>query len=288
MEVEQLIASEIMSQPLFVASPEESLINIVNIMAEQRISAVILETQDAGNAFIITSGDIIRWLSRHPEESVAKVLAGDLMHGPVTPIMENDSISTAIHVMCTHGFKRVVVKDNQDQFVGILTLKDILKWNFAVFRPATPFMLFTTVKDSGLVVFQYQFPTSGELSLLDADLFGSSMTAISILIGELLKERSDLKVIRKQNFVIMLEEKTYLKALLIADNESIDLRKHLMDFIAEVEETHSKVLEKYCPTYAPRLNNAAMQSCVEKYFARYLQEIYDEYNPNDKSGVIEE
>ena len=166
-------------------------------MAARRISAIVIKIPGGKDAYIITAGDIIRWIVKHPD-GIRDVLAREVMNGPITPVNAQDSISTAIDVMHSDGFKRVVVQDDAGELMGIITIHDILSWNFINFRPATPMVLLVILKDSGEVLFRYDFPGVQQLSLLDPDLLGASITAIMDLIDELFQESSNLKVLRKK------------------------------------------------------------------------------------------
>ncbi|HMF33234.1 MAG TPA: CBS domain-containing protein [Candidatus Lokiarchaeia archaeon] len=272
MEEQELLVGDIMSSPLITASPEASVQSIIETLVDRHISAVIIQEPDANLAYIITHGDILRWLAKHPEEGVGGLVARDLMHGPVMPINAKDPISKAVKVMVTNGFKRVVVENDEGEKIGIVSTTDILEWNVELFRPGTPFLLQIIVKDSGIVLYSCQFHSGQDMSVLDPNLLGSSITAISSLTDELISKsgKHDLKVIRKENYVLMMEAGEILKGLLVADRESIELRKSLKHIIAVVEEANWDVLTKCLPECAPPQKTMVIQPHVEKCFAHFL------------------
>jgi CBS domain-containing protein len=272
MEENEVLVGTIMSSPLITASPETSVQEVISTMVEFHISAIVIKEEGTQLAHIITQGDILRAVDQHPE-GLSGFVARDLMHGPVMPINIRDPISKAVKIMVTNGFKRVVVENDAGDKVGIISQTDILEWNVGLFQPGTPFLLQIIVKDSGVVVYNCQFHTTEEISVLDPNLLGSSMTAISALTDELITKSGktgDLKVIRKENYVIIMEAGEVLKGLLVADRESIELRKALRRSVTSCEKANMDILACSLPECAPPEEMLDLQSHVEKCFARYL------------------
>jgi hypothetical protein len=206
-------------------------------MAIYHISDVIIQQKGQKNVYIITHGDVIRWIDIH-SRNIRHLRAKHLMHGPVTPIRETDTVSTAIQIMCDKGVKRVLVENSDGEKVGIITVKDILLWNSNLFKEGTPYVLLTAAKETGIVLFEYHFPAPDDFSLLSTDLLGLGMTALGSMTGELLQESGEIRVVRKEKYVIMLEETKYLKGILVANQESIGLRKSLQEFVLQAEENN--------------------------------------------------
>lgn len=282
MEVEKLLAGEIMSSPLIEATPDDTVQFVIELMALRRIRSVVIHEDGSKDAFIITSGDIIRYLANHPE-GIKGLHTREFMNGPLVPVNIKDPISKAAEIMTNYGVKRVVVVNDLGEYVGIITIRDILGRNFKFFQPATPFLLLTFFKNSGVTIFQYQFPTVEDFFVLDPDLLGSSMTAIALMTDELLQESGGLKVVRKENFVLMLEEGEYLKALIVADRESIELRKVLVDFVKAVEDVNYEVFENMQAAFPPPLEVFVIQEVLEKLFTNYLQPPTLTPHPNRES-----
>ena len=258
-----------MSSPLITAKPEEMVQSVIEMMAARRISAIIIQEEGEKDAYMITSGDIIRYLAKHLE-GVEGIVARDIMNGPITPVNIKDPISKALELMYLGGHKRVVVANDAGEYVGLITIRDVLGSNYN-FSTANPFLLLAILKDSGAVVYQYQFPTLQDFSLMDADMLGASMVAIAMLLDELLEQSGDLKVVRKENFVFMLEEGTNIKVLLVADRESIELRKNLVEFVRIVEELNSNILDNMQPSAPPPVEVFQFDEAFEKVFAPFLE-----------------
>ena len=259
-----------MHSPLITASPDDDMQVVLEKMATNHISSVILKKEGGNDAYIITTGDVIRWLAKH-QESIAKVKTKDLMQGPIDALNHMDPIDKVIKYMHVRGLKRVVIENDRHEKVGIISIRDILAWNVDVFQRGTPYLLLTVKKDSGVVISEYYFPTIQDFAVMDVDLLGSSLTAITLMTNELIKASGDLKVVRKENYVFMIEASKTLKAILVADKESIELRKALKEFIVNVEEANRRLLEKYKPPLALPINLFKIQEVVDQCFGYFHQ-----------------
>ncbi len=273
LDVKKLLAGEIMHSPLITASPDDDLQAVLEKMASNHISSVVIKKERTKLAYIITTGDVVRWLAKH-QECIAKVKAKDLMHGPVDALNHMDPIDKIIKYMYIRGLKRVVIENDRHEKVGIISIRDVLAWNVDVLQRGNPFLLLTLKKDSGIVVSEYRFPTLQDFSIMSVDLLGSSLTAITHMTNELMKASGDLKVVRKENYVFMIESGKILKTILVADRESIELRKRLREFITNVEEANRDFLEQLKPPYVIPLESLKMREVIEQcfgYFSRLSQ-----------------
>ncbi|HEX9317829.1 MAG TPA: CBS domain-containing protein [Nitrososphaeraceae archaeon] len=75
---------------------------------------------------IFTERDVVKvlgklspWLLRMPLR--------DLMSKPVLTVAQTSSVKDAMQIMSSKNIRRLVVVDNDQKMVGIITLKDILK-----------------------------------------------------------------------------------------------------------------------------------------------------------------
>ncbi len=265
LDVKKLLAGEIMHSPLITASPDDDMQAVLEKMATSHISSVVIKKPNTKLAYIITTGDIIRWLAKH-QESIANLNAKKLMHGPVDALNHMDPIDKVINYMFIRGLKRVVIENDRHEKIGIISIRDILAWNVDVLQRGNPFLLLTVRKDSGVVISEYRFPTLQDFSIMSVDLLGSSLTAITHMTNELIKASGDLKVVRKENYVFMIESGKVLKAILVADKESIELRKRLKEFIANVEEVNRDLLEQIKPPNVIPGDQFKIQEVVDQCF----------------------
>ncbi len=268
LDIQKLLAGEIMHSPLITASPDDDMQVVLEKMAVNHISSVVIKKEESNDAYIITTGDIIRWSAKH-QDCIAKVKAKDLMHGPVHALNHMTPINRIIKYMYRRGLKRVVIENDLHEKVGLISIRDILAWNFDILQPGTPLLLLTLKKDSGVVIAEYHFPNLQDFSVLDVDLLGSSMTAMTLMTSELLKASGELKVVRKEKYVMMFESGKILKAILVADKESIELRKALKEFIINVEEVNRDLLDQYNPPHALPINEFKIQSIADQSFSYF-------------------
>ncbi len=253
-----------MHSPLITASPDDVMQVVLDKMATNHISSVVIRKEGTKLTYIITMGDIIRWLAKH-QEPIAKVKARDIMHGPVDALNHMDPIDKVIKYMYTRGLKRVVIENDRHEKVGMISIRDILAWNVDLLQRGNPLLLLTVNKDSGVVISEYYFPTLQDFSVMDVDLLGSSLSAITNMTNELIKASGDLQVVRKENYVFMIESGKVLKAILVADKESIELRKRLKEFILNVETVNRNILEQY-KTGALPINVLKIQEVINQCF----------------------
>lgn len=105
------------------AKPNENLKNILKLMSENRISAIpIFENNKAVG--IISEKDILDIASRGVS---LDALAKEVMHSPIISVKIDTLVVDAVKLMNDKNIRRVLVKDNDDNCVGIITQKDILR-----------------------------------------------------------------------------------------------------------------------------------------------------------------
>ncbi|OLS11969.1 MAG: hypothetical protein RBG13Loki_4424 [Promethearchaeota archaeon CR_4] len=71
----------------------------------------------------------------------------------------------------------------------------------------------------------------------------------------------------------MIEAGYLLKAILVADKESIELRKALKEFIVRVEDANKPLLDKYKPPLTLPINLFKIQDVVDRCFGFFHQPI---------------
>ena len=105
------------------------------IMDDNKIgSVIIVSAQDKDKPIgILTESDVVRalgkintWLSRLPLNDLLPFLH-DLMSKPVVTIAQTSSVKNAMQVMTNKNIRRLVVVDKDQNMVGIITIKDIIK-----------------------------------------------------------------------------------------------------------------------------------------------------------------
>jgi CBS domain-containing protein len=119
-----MLVKEIMSKRLIMIPPKEMAFAAVRLMTENNISGVVVE-EGKKAVGIITMKDIIRRVIAE-EKDIYSTQVGDVMSSPVQTISSISSIESAASLMGEKKLKRLVVVDDHNKAVGILTVMDIV------------------------------------------------------------------------------------------------------------------------------------------------------------------
>jgi len=115
--------SEIMATSPVVVGPETPVEEIARLMRDRSISSVVLvrESRPVG---IVTERDLVHRVLA-PGVDAASLRAWDVCSGPVVAISQRGSVDDACDTMREYGIRRLVVVDDSDGVVGVLTTDDI-------------------------------------------------------------------------------------------------------------------------------------------------------------------
>jgi diguanylate cyclase (GGDEF)-like protein len=99
-------------------------LNVIYLMKETNNDSVIMINNDQKPIGIFTTRDFIRLVHLNSDlnQPIKKY-----MTTPVSTLNENSTISEAMDFIRDKHFKRIVVTDNEDNLVGILTQKELLR-----------------------------------------------------------------------------------------------------------------------------------------------------------------
>lgn len=115
---------EYMSSPVKTASIKDSVLDVCEIMDTNNIgSVVILDGKTL--AGIVTERDIIRKVVSDKKDP-ADVLAKDIMTASVITVTEDASVMEISGEMKTHSMRRIVVVDDNQYPIGIITSRDLI------------------------------------------------------------------------------------------------------------------------------------------------------------------
>ena len=101
--------------------------------------------------------------------------------------------------------------------------------------------LFTT--SGGIIIHDYPFKSLETET--EPNLVSGSLSGLSMLIQEITKEKSKVKIIEQEDMTILLEHGKHVTGALITEQNFTSLRRKLKTLIGEVEELHKKDLEKF-------------------------------------------
>ena len=124
-----MLVGDIMSSPVVVVQPEDSLARVRNLMLRNRISRVVV-TRDERPIGVVTKADIARCMAEISKriKSLDEVSVCEVMTSPVIVIGVRDSIRDAAKEMLSHGISGLPVVDSLGYLVGIVTKTDITRY----------------------------------------------------------------------------------------------------------------------------------------------------------------
>ncbi len=122
--------SSIMTGEVITATADETIKTVCKLMYENDIGSIVIvkRTVDDANkpVGIITERDIVRQIGLL-ELFVVQAPIRQIMSTPLVTIGPNNPIRDAIEIMQVKKIRRLVVIDDREKMVGIITIKDALK-----------------------------------------------------------------------------------------------------------------------------------------------------------------
>ena len=119
-----MLVKDVMSRRLIMVKPRESVYAAVKLMVANNISGVVVEENRAA-AGIITMKDICRRVIVE-DKDVYKTVVSEVMTKPVLTVPMLMNVERAAALMGERKVKRLVVVDERNAAVGIVTVMDIV------------------------------------------------------------------------------------------------------------------------------------------------------------------
>jgi signal-transduction protein with cAMP-binding, CBS, and nucleotidyltransferase domain len=119
--------SEIMSEKeivTIVANTGKSAQDVAQIMVKKKVGSVIIIDKKSDPVGIITERDMVKRVCLK-DVAASRMKIEEIMSAPLITIMSYDSIDTASQVMVKNNIKRVVVLEEDNRIVGLLSVTDI-------------------------------------------------------------------------------------------------------------------------------------------------------------------
>lgn len=121
--------ADICSRGVIIASPDDSLRSVAELMRQHHVGSVVI-TRDANGVVypvgIITDRDIVLALVAK-NVSPDAVSAGDVMSEPLETADENDEIWQVLERMRNRGVRRLPVVGLRGELIGIVSADDLLE-----------------------------------------------------------------------------------------------------------------------------------------------------------------
>ena len=122
MKIESILATK--SSNVITVGPDQSLREVVDLLAEHNIGVLIVVDEPGRPIGIISERDIIREAARTKaalDQTVSRVMTEDL----ITASPEDD-LETVLQTMTTRRFRHLPIMD-QDRLIGVVSIGDVVK-----------------------------------------------------------------------------------------------------------------------------------------------------------------
>jgi CBS domain-containing protein len=133
-----LTVSDVMTRDVVTVTEDAPFKAVAEILAEQRISAVLVRGTHGGVVGVVSETDLLRkgqfqrlpWRSfqlthRTAQTKAEALTAAQLMTSPVVTVESGCTLDEAARLMAARGIHRLVVVDG-DELIGIVTRSDLL------------------------------------------------------------------------------------------------------------------------------------------------------------------
>lgn len=112
-------------RPAITCTPDMSLVDMAGIMKRDNISGIVVVDND--KAVGVVSLRDLRNLIAEGAANIARLTVRDIMNVGLITIRNSDYLFKAIFLMSKHNIHRLVVVDEQDQLLGVMTDTDLFR-----------------------------------------------------------------------------------------------------------------------------------------------------------------
>lgn len=122
-----MLAAILRNKPVSVISvtPETTITEVVRILAEKRIGAVLVMDAQGALVGILSERDIVRTLASHAGDTFTMTAAQLMTHSPTVTSPEA-SVVNAMEIMTEGRFRHLPVVSN-GKLVGLVSIGDVVK-----------------------------------------------------------------------------------------------------------------------------------------------------------------
>ncbi len=240
------VAGEIMTPHVIMLDTNSTFKDVIKSLDENDISAVFIEDPSKDEYFIITKTDIINFLNDRGmgEHNLANISVKKIMKGPTTMLDIDTPIDSIIRFMSEHNYKRVLIsKDNKP--VGVVSTRDIMKWNNTYFKPAKPQILLfmDNINSTFIAKHIYEENIGDDVQQELIDIYGGAISTISAITDEVIKSSGTMRQLLKDKRSILFEPYKGITGILISDYNSIELRRKLKIATEKLYEMNSNLID---------------------------------------------
>jgi len=144
------IVKEIMTEKVMTVPLEKGISEVVNIMANSKISSIIITDKERVIG-ILTERDLIKKVLL-PGKSLSKVKLGDIMTSDPMSVNSHTDLAEASQMMRDKGIRHLPVIDNE-KLVGLVTQTDIVKETHNIHKKNIHFMTYQNIQTFIIILF---------------------------------------------------------------------------------------------------------------------------------------
>ncbi|MHA1147538.1 MAG: CBS domain-containing protein [Promethearchaeota archaeon] len=229
-DMDSAVASMIMTPYVIMLGMKASFKDVIGTLAENKISAVFVHNIKENAYYVVTSGAIVDFLniSNFMEGVLADIPITSIMRGPIETLDIDTPVDKVIRFMNRRRYKRVLItKDGTP--AGVISTRDVMKWNDLYFKPAKPQILLFMDNFTGNFIARHFFDENIDDTVQDEliDLYGGVLQSLSIITDEIIEKSGEMRHVVKDNRSILFEQYKGITGILISDYNSIDLNRKL-------------------------------------------------------------
>lgn len=130
--MQDILVKTLMSDDIESVTADTELGGVIDLMAAQRRSCIII-TDQSSPVGIITERDLVRLLQQRPETTqLCARKAAEIMSSPIITLNQDQSLFDALVIARAHHIRHFPVVDNQEALVGLITTSDLANAHFHV------------------------------------------------------------------------------------------------------------------------------------------------------------
>ncbi len=106
--------------------PESTARDAAELMVEKEVGCLVV-SGDEGPIGMVTERDVLKKVTAAGVDP-NKVRVGQIMSGPLIAVTLETSVGDSAKKMIDNGVKRLVVMSEDGDFLGLVTMTDIVRW----------------------------------------------------------------------------------------------------------------------------------------------------------------
>ncbi len=255
-----VVAGEIMTPHVIMLEKNEATFkDVINSLHKNKISAIFIHDTLKNDYYIISQTDIVNFLENGGmhEQNIAKISVTEIMQGPIEMLDIETPVDLIIRFMNEYVYKRVLISKN-GKAIGVVSTRNIMKWNDTYFRPAKPqiLLMMDNLTSNFIARHIFECNINDDVQRELIDLYGGALKAISIITNQIIKESGEIRHLVKDKRSILFEPCKNITGILICDYNSIELRHKLKKATKEFYRVHSVIFQT-----AKRNNRGVHKRC---------------------------